>query len=120
MRNQIKPKQKTNKFNAVRCSFDGETFDSLKELKFYQQLKNQMKASDPAFKVLSIERQPRYDIVISGQKIAFYKADFKVVYADGKIRYFDVKGLKSGSAYQLFRLKKKIIEALYNISIEEI
>jgi hypothetical protein len=115
----MKTKQ-TNKFNAVRCQFDGEVFDSIKELKFYNQLKNQMKAVDESFKVTSIERQVRYDIAIAGQKIGFYKLDFKVTYADGKTRCFDVKGLKSGSAYQLFRLKKKIVEAIYGITIEEI
>lgn len=110
----------TNKFNAVRCQFDGETYDSTKELKFHQQLKNQMRAVDKTFKVTSIERQVRFDIAIAGKNIGFYKLDFKVTYADGKSRYFDIKGLKTGSAYQLFKLKKKIVQAIYGIVIEEV
>ena len=111
---------KPNKFNARKITcFDG-TFDSVKEYRFFLQLKAQMKAADNDFKVVSIERQVRYDIAIAGKKIGFYKLDYLVNYASGKKRYFDVKGCRAGAAYQLFKLKKKIIEAIYNIQIEEI
>ena len=39
---------------------------------------------------------------------------------DGKVKVFDVKGYKKGAAYQTFRIKKNVIQALYNIEIIEI
>lgn len=111
---------KPNKFNARKITCSDGTFDSVKEYKFFLQLKAQMKAAVPEFRVRSIERQVRYDIAIAGQKIAFYKLDYLVTYASGKKRYFDCKGYKKGCAYQLFKLKKKLVEALYYIEIEEV
>lgn len=112
--------QKPNKFNARKVTCSDGVFDSIKEYKFFLQLKAQMKAANPDFKVVSIERQVRYDIEIAGQKIGFYKLDYLATYANGKKRYFDVKGCRTGSAYQLFKLKKKIVQAIYVIEIEEV
>ncbi len=109
----------SNKFGAKKTEVDGIVFDSKKEANYYSQLKLQKKAKNKVDRVVSIELQPRFDIVINGQKIGFYKADFRVVYTYGRTEIIDVKGLKKGSAYQLFRLKKKIVEALYNIEIIE-
>ena len=111
---------KLNKFNARKITCSDGTFDSVKEYKAYIQFKAQMKAADPDFRVMAIERQVRYDIAIAGQKIGFYKLDYLVTYANGNKRYFDVKGCRTGCAYQLFKLKKKCVEAIYGITIEEV
>lgn len=108
-----------NKFNAKKITIDNITFDSIKEGRYYQKLKLLKKSTDPKFKVLDIEFQPRFDMIVNERKIGFYKADFKVTYPN-RVEIVDVKGLKKGSAYQLFRLKKKLVEALYNIEIIEI
>ena len=113
-------KQSTNKFNARKITCSDGTFDSVKEYRLYLQLKAQMKAADPEFRVQSIQRQVRYDIAIAGQKIGFYKLDYLVNYTSGKKRYFDVKGCRTGAAYQLFKLKKKCVQAIYGIEIEEV
>ena len=106
-----------NKFGAKKIEIDGHTFDSLKEGRRYNELKLLIRCGN----IESLELQPKYPIIVNGVKIGFYKADF---------RYFDcakcmtvvedVKGLKKGSAYQLFRLKKKLVEAIYKIKIEEV
>jgi hypothetical protein len=108
-----------NKFGAKKTVINGITFDSIKEADYYRQLLLQKKAKKDTERVVSIELQPRYDIIVNSQKIGFYKADFKVRRADGSIQIIDVKGLKKGSAYALFRLKKKLIEAIYDIEIIE-
>lgn len=108
-----------NKFGAKKTEVDGIVFDSKKEANYYSQLLLQKNAKDEVDRVLSIEIQPRFDIIVNEQKIGFYKADFRVRYEFGRNEIIDVKGLKKGSAYQLFRLKKKIVEALYNIEIIE-
>lgn len=111
---------KKNKFNAKKVIIDGFIFDSQKEGRRYNVLKQLKKGSLAVDRVVRIELQPRYDIVVNEKKIGFYKADFRVTYSDGSIEIEDVKGLKKGSAYQLFRLKKKLVEAIYNIQIIEI
>jgi hypothetical protein len=108
-----------NKFNAKKTIIDGITFDSKKEASYYIRLGALMRAKNESDRVVNIELQPRYDIIINDEKIGHYKADFKVDYADGRTEIIDVKGYKKGAAYQLFRLKKKVIEALHNIKIIE-
>ena len=108
-----------NKFNAKKIIIKGIAFDSKKEGLYYLKLLMLKKAKEESQRVVKIELQPRYDIVINRKKIGFYKADFKTAYADKRVEIVDVKGLKKGSAYQLFRLKKKLVEALYDIEIIE-
>lgn len=109
-----------NKFNAKKIIIGGILFDSKKEGLYYYQLLMLKKAEKDSERVINIALQPRYDIIVNDKKIGFYKADFKVTYADKRTEIIDVKGLKKGSAYQLFKLKKKLVEALYNIEIIEV
>jgi hypothetical protein len=110
----------SNKFGAKKTIIDGISFDSIKEGNYYSQLLQLKKAKNENDRVIEIELQPRFDIKINDKNIGFYKADFGITFADGTKKIIDVKGLKKGSAYQLFKLKKKIVEALYNIEIIEI
>lgn len=110
-----------NKFHAVRCvSDEGEVFDSKKELGYYYELRNLMKATNPEHRVVLIERQIKYDMIVNSFNCGFYKLDFRVTYANGNVKYVDIKGIRTGCSYQLFRLKKKIVQALYNIRIDEL
>lgn len=109
-----------NKFNAKKTIINGITFDSKKEAVYYQGLLYLRAAKDEADRVVSIELQPRFNIIVNDQKIGYYKADFSVKYANGQTKIIDVKGLKKGSAYQIFKLKKKLVEAIYNIEIIEV
>lgn len=108
-----------NKFGAIKTIINGIKFDSKKEANYYSQLLALKKAKKEADRVIYIELQPRYNIVVNNIDIGFYKADFRVKYANNRNEVIDVKGLKKGSAYQLFRLKKKLVEALYRIEIIE-
>ena len=106
-----------NKFKAKKIEIDGIVFDSLKEGNRYQELKLLTRCK----KIHGLEIQPRYDIIMNGTRVAFYKADFKYFDVDDNCyKVEDVKGLKKGSAYQLFKLKKKLVEAYYGIEIIEI
>ena len=78
-----------------------------------------LKKTSGSDKVVKIEKQVRYDVIVNDEKICFYKLDFKVTYKD-RIEYIDVKGLRRGCAYQMFKLKKKLVEALYGIKITEV
>lgn len=105
-----------NKFGAKRTEYNGRTYDSKKEAARAAELDRLRKAGE----IKKIEYQPRYDIIVNDKKIAYYKADFRITYADGRIVVEDVKGYKKGAAYSVFRLKKKLVEALYDIEIVEV
>lgn len=104
-----------NKFRAKKCKIDGITFDSLKEGRFYNDLKLKKKLG----LIESFDCHVRIPAVINGKVCFTYVADFEVV-ENGVCKYYDVKGLKKGSAYAHFRTKKAVIEALHRIEIIEV
>lgn len=108
-----------NKYNAKRTEYNGVMYDSKKEAGFAKKLDLLMYAKDPKHKVYRVDRQVPFQITVNHQKIAKYILDFKVTYED-RVEYIDVKGMKSGAAYQMFKLKKKLVEALYDIEIIEV
>jgi len=65
-----------------------------------------------------------YDIRVNDKHIAKYFLDFKVINLDGTINYYDVKGKDKVSGKwittDVFILKKKLVEAIYGIKIENI
>ena len=109
-----------NKFNAKRIVTEHGTFDSKKEYNYYKTLMLQKKAINLKDRVTDIQTQVRYNIDVNEKRIGFYKLDFQVTYADGRVEYVDVKGFRKGCAYSLFRLKKKLVEAIYSITIKEV
>jgi len=69
--------------------------------------------------ISEIELQPRYNLVVNEQKIGFYKADFRYrVTETGAVVVEDVKS--PATRTQVYRLKKKLVKALYNIDIVEV
>jgi len=109
------PFTKRNKFHAKRTEFNGRIYDSKKEANYAAQLELLKRGKV----ITEYICQPRYDIIINDINCGFYKADFLITFADGHTEVWDVKGMKSGSAYAMFRIKKKIVEALYQITIIE-
>ena len=53
--------------------------------------------------------------MINNKKICIYYLDFLVEYADGHIEHHDVKGF----ATPVYKLKKRLVEAVYAIKIME-
>lgn len=103
-----------NKYNAKKTEVDGIVFHSKKEAKKYAELKLCMHARGND-KVVNLELQPKFPCVVKGKKICTYIADFRIEYANGKIVYEDVKGVRT----PVYKLKKKLVEALYEIEIIE-
>ena len=116
-----------HKYGAKVTERDGYRFASLKEANRYTELK----LLERGGVIKDLELQPRYDVVVAGHKICYYLADF---------RYFDVergcqvvedvkampktakgqKAFKGTPAWRMYRLKKKLVEALYSITITEV
>lgn len=103
------------KYKNIKVEINGIAFDSKKEAKYYGILKLKEKAK----LIDRFEMQVRYDIVVNNQNIGFYKADF-VTYKNGKV--FEVIDVKSEITKKLpvYRIKKKLIKAIYGFDIIEI
>lgn len=89
---------------------NGETFDSKREFYRWQELVllEQGKA------IWDLKRQVRYKIELNGQKICDYVADFTYQTPSGSV-VEDSKGYKT----PIYRLKKKLMKALFNVEIFE-
>ena len=98
----------SNKYYAKKSVYGGIVFDSKKEADYCARLDLLKKAG----KILYYLRQVPFDLP-GGVK---YKIDFLEVWNDGRLRYVDVKGLRTA----MYRLKKKQVEALYPVVIEEV
>jgi hypothetical protein len=103
------------KYKNIKTVINGITFDSKKEAAYYGILKLKQKAG----LIDRFEMQVRYDLVVNNVNIGFYKADF-VTYKHGKV--FEVIDVKSEITNKLpvYRLKKKLMKAIYGIDIVEI
>ena len=104
------PQPWKSKYRAQPVWIDGIRFPSKKEGGRYLELKLLEKAGH----IKNLELQPRYDLIINGKNCGFYKADFRF-FEGGKRKIVDVKGVRT----PVYILKKKIVEALYNVEIIE-
>ena len=106
--------RKYNKYGAKKTQFMGFTFDSRWEAERWGQLT----AMERAGAIRDLERQIKYDIVVNGEKICRYIADFKYkeVEEDGSTKEIieDAKGVETAD----FKLKKKLMKAVHGIEIK--
>ena len=63
----------------------------------------------------SAPKEPKFPIEVNGKKICNYFADF-LYQENGKQVVEDVKGIKTS----VYRIKKKLTEDIYNITIKEV
>ncbi len=124
--------------NIKTKTFDGIEFDSRKEARRW----NELKLLERAGEITNLQRQVKYTLIPSqyetieryskdgkrlkdGTKLiereCSYIADF--VYVDnrtGETVVEDVKGYQQGTAYSLFKIKRKLMLYLRKIRIKEI
>lgn len=105
-----------SKYRNVQTEYAGIKFMSKKEANYAAQLDWQKKARDPKEKVVRWVPQVPFQVILNGVKICKYIADFEVTYADGRVEIVDVKGVRT----DVYRLKKKLVEAQYGIRIVEV
>lgn len=106
-----------NKYHAKKVTYDGITFDSTKEYRRYVDLKLLEKAKEIT------DLKVHFPIILFDKseygRTLYYIADFTYYDCDKNFVVEDVKGCKKGVAYQMFRLKKRIIAEKYGIEIQE-
>lgn len=100
------------KYNAKRTKVDGLDFDSKAEARRYQVLRLMERGGE----IHGLTCHPRYPLVVNEQKICTYVGDFLYRTRDGKSILEDVKGVRT----PVYRLKKKLLLALYGIEICEV
>ncbi len=97
-----------HKFKAIPTNYDGIKFGSKKEQKRYAQLILLEKSGE----LLFFLRQVPFHLPGNVK----YVCDFMCFWKDGSVTIEDVKGFKT----EMYKAKKKIVEATYPIEIMEI
>lgn len=103
---------RSGKYNASKVVIDGRRFDSRREAKRYEELKQR----EAAGKIAQLELQPRFELQPAfryrGEAVRKieYVADFRYLdYERGGLVVEDVKGMKT----DVYRLKRKLFLAKY-------
>lgn len=103
---------KPSKFKNIKTVVDGIKFDSKKEAKRYGELILMQRSKQ----IYGLKTQVKYDIVINDVKVCRYIADFTYKCANADtITVEDCKGFRTS----IYRLKKKLMKAVYGITILE-
>jgi len=101
-----------SKYHSVKTEVDGIVFHSKKEAQRYCDLKLLVTNGD----ISNLELQPKYPIEVNGDHICTYIGDFLYFdRASGRQVVEDTKGFKTSD----YRLKKKLVRAVYGIDILE-
>lgn len=96
---------KRNKYRAVKQTYNGYSYHSIKEAEYAAILDWRIKGKD----VKSWTRQHKLELRVNGALICKYYIDFRAVLTDGTIEYIEVKGFET----DLWRLKWKLTAALW-------
>ena len=104
-----------NKYRSKPCIIDNIRFASQKEGKRYVELLLLQKAK----KIKNLRLQPKYPISINNKKICTYIADFEYYrILDGECVEIITEDCK-GFLTPVYKIKKKLMNAVYGIIITE-
>lgn len=110
-----KSKAQNNKYKNHYVEVDGIKFHSAKEAAYYGELKIRKMTGD----IISFERQKTYRLEVNGVLICKYISDFEVVLSTGIREVIDVKSFFTRRLPE-YRKKKKLMLAIYGITIKEV
>ena len=100
-----------SKYRNVPTTYFGIRFHSKKEAERYLVLRSLQEEN----KISDLQLQVAYPVIINGVKICDYKADFVYHVGTGGIVVEDVKGVRTPE----YKLKRKLIRAVYGVVIKE-
>lgn len=101
------------KYRNRPVEVDGQHFDSQAEARRYQDLRLLAEAGE----IRGLVCQPRYPMIVNGQRVGTYIADF--AYYDSQTHQVvveDVKGVRTA----VYRLKKRLMLACCGIEVREV
>jgi hypothetical protein len=113
-RRTVSEKDKKAKYRNVKIAVENIVFDSKKEANRFLELK----ILERAGKISGLKLQPKIPIVVNGTRIGEYRADFSYV-EDSLVKVEDVKS-EATRKLPVYRLKKKLVKAIWGIEIIEI
>jgi hypothetical protein len=97
--------QRRGKYNAKSTWYNGYIYASKREAGYAAELDLRIKAKE----VERWERQVKISLDIGDYHICNYYVDFKVYLTNGDIELVEVKGMET----EVWRLKRKLLEAVY-------
>lgn len=104
--------RRNGKYNAKPTEVDGQHFDSKREAERYGILKLMSLGG----LIHDLRLQVEFPLVVAGQPIGHYIADFTYREEPGNVLVIeDVKGVKT----PVYKMKKRLLKALFNIDIRE-
>lgn len=104
---------KMNKYHNIKTEVDGYLFDSRREAERWSELCLLEKAEE----ITNIERQVKFEINVNDKHVCNYFADFVYQEHGRKV----IEDVKSGpTRTKEYRIKKRLVEAMYNIKITEV
>jgi hypothetical protein len=110
---QLRERGGRSKYGAKACVIDGHRFASHKEGRRYRELVT----LESGHVIGGLELQPKYLILINGRKCGEYRGDFRYTDLETLAEIVeDVKGVRT----PVYKLKKKLVEAIYGIEILEV
>ena len=105
---------KKRKYNNVVTEVDGLRFDSKREAARYLSLRDDVQRGA----IRDLEIHPRFPLVVRGENCGDYVGDFAYIGADGSRHVEDVKSAATRKL-PTYRLKARLVWALYGLRIEE-
>lgn len=106
-----KPKREPRIKNAQPTIVDGHLFPSKREADRYVELRTRERAGE----IEDLRLQVRFPLEVCDVLIAHYVADF-TYREDGHLRVEDAKGMRT----EVYRLKRRLFEALHHLEIREV
>ena len=109
-----------SKMRNVRVEVNGYKFASRAEARRYSEL---IFLRDHG-SIKDLQLHPKFSLAILNQEITTYTADFQYSIFDQSFGNWitiveDVKGRRAGPAYEMFKVKKRLMKALHGIDVQE-
>lgn len=114
-------RQKRKAINSKKCEYNGFKFDSKTEMSRYMELMMLARIGG----ISELEVHPCISIDVDGVHICKYNPDFRYKNKAGETVVEDVKGnwknkkaFHATANWQIFRLKCKMLKAIYGIEVQ--
>lgn len=104
---------KKSKYGNRKAEFEGEVFDSKKELARWLVLRMRVLAGE----ITELRRQVEFVLKVEGEKICSYIAD--AVYKENGVVIVEDTKSKFSRTLPVYRLKKKLMKSILGIIIKE-
>lgn len=104
-----------NKYYNKKIVIDNITFDSQREGNRYLIYKDEKYKG----RIRDFKLQVRYKFIINGSLVTSYIADFVLLHLNGSQEVIDVKS-DATRKLPVYRIKKKLMKAIYGIDVKEV